>query len=199
MPNEDHPANVPSVKGHASRRWLWVASAVLSIAILAFIFAGRDDRDVAAAPSSDVVAEPSSSQTTKGVDNKSEIIARLNEILTIRERAYHTRNPEVLKGIYTVDCPCLTSDTNAIHELLKQHYVWIGGKTSLRVRKTEQVTARMWIIIADFSSAPLRVETESGQLVREEPQGQDLFQFVLAKPTGSTQWLLGRASSYEGG
>jgi hypothetical protein len=63
----------------------------------------------------------------------------------------------------------------------------------------ERVTARMWIIVADFTSEALRIETESGRLVRTEPRGSDLFQFVLAMPTGSSQWLLGRASSYENG
>ena len=55
----------------------------------------------------------------------------------------------------------------------------------------------MWIVVADFNSEALRIETESGRLVRTEPLGSDLFQFVLARPMGSTQWLLGRASSYE--
>jgi hypothetical protein len=133
------------------------------------------------------------------IDSKSELVARLKEILAMRERAYQDRDLKVLKRIYTIDCPCLKSDSNAIRELIRRNYGWVGGETSLRIRKTERVTARMWLIIADFGSAPLRIETESGRLIREEPQGQDLFQFVLAKPIGSTQWLLGRASSYEDG
>ena len=98
-----------------------------------------------------------------------------------------------------MDCPCLESDSNAIRELIREDYVWVGGETSIRVRSSELVTEKMWIIIADFSSEPLRIQTESGRAVRNEPRGSNLFQFVLAKPPGSTQWLLGRATSYETG
>jgi hypothetical protein len=113
--------------------------------------------------------------------------------------AYRKRDPELLREIYTVDCPCLESDSNAIRELIREDYVWVGGETSIRVRSSKQVTESMWIIIADFSSEPLRIQTVSGRTVRNEPGGSDLFQFVLAKPSGSTQWLLGRATSYKDG
>jgi hypothetical protein len=63
----------------------------------------------------------------------------------------------------------------------------------------ERVNSRLWLVIADFDSAPLRIETESGELVRQEPAGSDLFQFALAKLAEATEWLLGRASSYRDG
>jgi hypothetical protein len=199
MPNEDHPANLRPVKSPIIRPSVWLVVVMLAVGGLFTVFALHDDDDATATSSSGVVGESPSSPTMTSIDSKSELVARLKEILAIRERAYQNRDPEVLKRIYTVDCPCLESDSNAIRELIREHYVWVGGKTSLRIRTTERVTARMWIIIADFGSAPLRIETESGRLVREEPQGKDVFQFVLAKPTESTQWFLGRASSYEDG
>jgi hypothetical protein len=137
--------------------------------------------------------------TTTSIDPQTELVDRLEEILARREAAYDQRDPDILKEIYTVDCPCLKSDYNAIRELISEDYVWVGGETSIDVRRLEQVTERMWIIVADFTSEALRIETESGRLVRAEPRGSDLFQFVLARPMGSTQWLLGRASSYESG
>jgi hypothetical protein len=142
---------------------------------------------------------PSNLHTTTSIDEQGELIARLKEILITREQAYRKKNPETLKEIYTVDCPCLESDSNAIRELIDANYVWVGGESSVQVRRTDRVTARMWIIIADLSSEPLRVETESGRLIRSEPRGRDLFQFVLARPAGSTKWMLGRASSYKDG
>ena len=198
MSNDDHPMSRPPVKGPMNRYWIWLIVVILAVASLFTVFVLRDD-DAATATSPSGVSGPSPSPPMTPIDSKSELVARLKEILAMRERAYQDRDLKVLKRIYTIDCPCLKSDSNAIRELIRRNYVWVGGETSLRIRKTERVSARMWIVIADFGSAPLRIETESGRLVREEPQGQDLFQFVLAKPVGSTQWLLGRASSYEDG
>jgi hypothetical protein len=199
MPNGDHPADVRSVRDPTSRRWLLpiVAIVILGSAFIAYVV--QDHDDAAATAPGDVTRQARSFPTTTQTDMKSEFVSRLEEILAIRTRAYHERDIGILRRIYTVDCPCLTSDSNAIRELIREKYVWVGGETSLRVRRTERVTARMWIIVADFSSAPLRIETKSGRLVRKEPKGEDLFQFVLVRPTGSTQWLLGRASSYEDG
>ena len=198
MSNDDHPMSRPLVKGPTNRYWIWLIVVILAVASLFTVFVLRDD-DAATATSPSGVSGPSPSPPMTPIDSKSELVARLKEILAMRERAYQDRDLKVLKRIYTIDCPCLKSDSNAIRELIRRNYVWVGGETSLRIRKTERITARMWLIIADFGSAPLRIETESGRLIREEPQGQDLFQFVLAKPIGSTQWLLGRASSYEDG
>jgi len=198
MSNDDHPMSRPPVKGPTNRYWIWLIVVILAVASLFTVFVLRDD-DAATATSPSGVSGPSPSPPMTPIDSKSELVARLKEILAMRERAYQDRDLKVLKRIYTIDCPCLKSDSNAIRELIRRNYVWVGGETSLRIRKTERITARMWLIIADFGSAPLRIETESGRLIREEPQGQDLFQFVLAKPIGSTQWLLGRASSYEDG
>jgi hypothetical protein len=201
MPNEDHRVTAPSKVPVAFwSAWIVIAMLiVVGLAIAAFMVS-KDDRAVkgSGVPALDPPPTSASPSPTSS-DVQTELVSRLREILATREQAYHTRNPELLKGIYTVDCPCLASDTNAIHELIGANYIWIGGEASIRVRRTERVTARMWMIIADFSSQPLRVETQSGRLIRSEPRGQDLFQFVLAKPVGSPQWLLGRASSYKDG
>jgi hypothetical protein len=200
MPDEDHSGNAPPIKGRNARHWTWLAAAILLV--LAGLFTANilhhDDTATATLPSNPI-GQSSLPPTTSLTDSKNEIVKRLKEILALRGRAYKERDLEILKQIYTVDCPCLNSDSNAIRELIKSHYRWVGGEASLHIRRTERVTPRMWVIVADFSSASLRIETESGRLVREEPQGQDLFQFVLAKPTGSSQWLLGHASSYQSG
>jgi len=91
------------------------------------------------------------------------------------------------------------SDKNAIEELKRNNYRLVGGETSIRVRRIERVNDLLWLIVADFRSAPLRVETEEKRVVREEQAGSDLFQFALAKPVGSNEWLLGRATSYRDG
>jgi hypothetical protein len=107
------------------------------------------------------------------------------------------RDASILSAVYSVDCPCLEGDRNAIKELKSNNYHVVGGVTSIRVHKVEQVTERLWLIIADFKSAPLRIESESREVIREEPAGSDLFQFALSRPTGSTKWLLGQATAYK--
>ncbi|HEU4399804.1 MAG TPA: hypothetical protein VFU54_18430, partial [Actinomycetota bacterium] len=137
--------------------------------------------------------------TTTTIDTQTEVVARLREILRVRDRAFHDRNAELLDAVYTVDCPCLEGDGNAIEELISKKYHLIGGETSIRIRRIERVTGRLWLVIADFRSAPLRIESEGGELVRQEPAGSDLFQFALAKPVDAAEWLLGRASPYKDG
>ena len=200
MTNEDHPPTASQPKGPRALRGVLVVLAMLAATgVLFAMFAVRDDGGATEASKGEDLGPPPSTRTTTTISAEDELVSRLKEILADREAAYRTRDPEILKKIYTVDCPCLTSDSNAIHELIREDYTWVGGETSIQVRRSEQVTERMWIIVADFSSEPLRIQTESGQTVRNEPRGSDLFQFVLAKPVGSTQWLLGRATSYESG
>ena len=200
MSNEDRRVTAPLSKGSKTLRPVWILIAILVVGGLAFaVFAVRDDGRAAIASRGEVIDSTLTSHSTTSVDEQIEIVSRLKEILAERQRAYRMRDPKVLEGIYTVDCPCLESDTNAIRELISADYIWVGGETSIQVRRTERVAPRMWIVIADFSSEPLRIETKSGRLVRKEPEDRSLFQFVLAKPTGSGQWLLGRASSYEDG
>jgi hypothetical protein len=137
------------------------------------------------------------SHTSNSQDGRTEIVQRLKSILKIRDEAFHNRAAGMLNTIYTVDCPCLEGDRNAIKELTSNDYHVVGGATSIRVRKVDQVSERLWMVIADFRSTPLRIESASGQLVREEPAGSDLFQFALSKPTGSSEWLLGQAAAYK--
>ena len=128
-----------------------------------------------------------------------EVVYRLGEILRIREEAYRSRNPDLLHSIYSIDCPCLHGEERAITRLLDRGYVWDGVSTSLDVRSVKKVNNRMWIILALFSSKALRIETESGKLVRQEQAGTDLFEFTLVKPREAEKWLLGRASVPEEG
>jgi hypothetical protein len=197
----DHPAPPPPTPRGPSRA-VWTAAILtaLLVAAIAAVFATRGDEQVAGslppAPSS---PPATAAATTTTINPRTEVVARLREILKVRDKALHDRNARLLSTVYTVDCPCLEGDTNAIKELLGRNYHLIGGATSIRVRRVERVNSRLWLVIADFDSAPLRIETEGGDLVRQEPAGSDLFQFALAKPVDTTEWLLGRASSYRDG
>jgi hypothetical protein len=201
MQFQDQPAPPPPTPRGPSRA-VWTAAIVTALlaASIAAVFATRGDGQAAGslppAPSS---PPATAAATTTTINPRTEVVARLREILKVRDRALHDRNAQLLSAVYTVDCPCLEGDTNAIRELVGRNYHLIGGATSIRVRRVERVNSRLWLVIADFDSAPLRIETESGDLVRQEPAGSDLFQFALAKPVDATEWLLGRASAYKDG
>jgi hypothetical protein len=197
--NQPQPPSprIPSRRGPALAG---VIVALISVGLLVAVLATRGDDEVAGASANQPTVKPTTTVApTTTINIRNELVSRLGEILRERQRAYRERDAEGLSTIYTIDCPCLESDSNAIRELVSNRYFWVGGASSFRVRHLERVTSRQWLVIGIFSSEPLRIETESGRLVRSEPGGSELFQFVLAKPQGSHQWLLGRASSYKEG
>jgi hypothetical protein len=193
MTNEDH-----SVRSAAIRRFAGAGLVVivLLVALLGIFAMGRDDHIGAAAPAQ-TQSSLKSSPTTTAVGTRAEVIERLRTILGIRDKAFRERDAKILEDVYTVDCPCLEGDRNAIKELESNNYRMVGGATSIRIRRASQVSAQLWLVVADFRSAPLRIETEDERLIREEPAGSDLFQFALAKPADSSEWLLGRATAYK--
>jgi hypothetical protein len=204
MQFQDHPAAPPPPSRGPSYRAAWVmaaATALLVVIAAVTVLMTRGDGEAAGSPTPTMPSppQPTASPTTTTIDPQTEVVARLREILRVRDQALHDRNAGLLSAVYTVDCPCLEGDTNAIEELMGKNYRLVGGATSIRVRRIERVTGRLWLVIADFKSAPLRIETEDGEVVRQEPAGSDLFQFALAKPVDATEWLLGRASPYRGG
>lgn len=119
MSNEDDRVSAPWSKGSKALRPAWILVAILVIAGLAFtVFRVRDDGGPAESSQDEVTDSPSTSHTTANIDERTELVSRLKEILAERRRAYRIRDPKVLASIYTVDCPCLESDTNAIRELI---------------------------------------------------------------------------------
>lgn len=131
---------------------------------------------------------------TSTIDTRDEVVARLHSIFRARDQAIQTRNPSILNGIYTIDCPCLKGDRALIEGLKKSGLVWRGIKVDLVVEKTEQVNERLWIISALVKTSSFNIERESGETVRSVPSGQEHSRFALARPTGQEEWLLGRAS-----
>jgi hypothetical protein len=193
MHTEDH-----KVQSATSRRLLALGlAAILPMAVVLAVLVTREDSRATRstlAPSSSVAVP-----TTTSLDTRSELTGRLEEILKIRDRAFQSRDSQILKDIYTIDCPCLEGDEHAIQELIDNDYHVVGGATSIRLHRVSRASARLWLIIADFRSAPLRIETDDGRLIREEPGGSELFQFALSRPSGSNEWLLGRATAYRDG
>jgi hypothetical protein len=172
-----------------------LAASLVATLLVTISIANEDDKLTLTPPEA---LKPSSSATVRSTTTPTEVASRLREILQIREVAYRSRDPELLRSIYSSDCPCLASDEKAIYELLQRAYIWDGIETSIEIRRVTRLHERLWTVTALFRSETLRVETEDGKLIRKEPAGSDLFEFTLVKPRDAHRWLLGRASVVEG-
>ena len=199
MQFDDHPAPPPT--RHGPSRAAWVAATVVALLVVTAVVAVLMTRGDGEAAGS-TVPEPSSSQTTSSpttttIDTRTEVVARLREILRVRDRALETRNASLLSSIYTVDCPCLQGDRDAIRRLRQSREVWRGVATSISVQKLEKVNERLWVVNALFVAAPFQVENESGDFIRNNPGERNLTRFALARPVGHEEWLLGHVSLIE--
>jgi hypothetical protein len=67
-------------------------------------------------------SSPKTTAATTGLDTRTEVAERLRDILRVRDQAFQGRNFRLLEDIYTLDCPCLEGDTNAIKELVSNDY-----------------------------------------------------------------------------
>lgn len=143
-------------------------------------------KEPASAPTSSRIAA-----TTTSIAEKDEVVARLHDILEARDRAYRDRDVDLLKRVYTSDCPCLRGDGDAIRQLLKDNVVWIGASTSVRINKLEKENDRLWVVVADFVASPFRIETESGDLIRAVEERSEPFRFVLVRKSIGESLLLG--------
>ena len=192
MASDDHPTRSASIRRFSVVGFLAV---LLLVASLGAILLSRDG-DVGGPTPTIRQSSAEASPTSTTLETRAEVVERLRKILEVRDKAFRERNAEILDDVYTVDCPCLKGDRNAINELTANNYHMVGGVTSVRIREVNRVSARLWLVIADFRSAPLRIEAEDNKLIRQESGGSDLFQFALSKPAGSNEWLLGRATAY---
>jgi hypothetical protein len=192
MPDEDRKANWEPPSHHSRRAAMFaVAIAALSVGTIIATSLWRSDSPATGSPSS-----PLSSivPTTTTTIERNGIEARLRDILRVRDRAYQERDINLLRQVYTADCPCLRGDGAAIRQLQKDNAVWVGAYTSVRIKKLEKVNGKIWVIIANFTASPFRIETESGSLIRAVEGRTELFRFVLAKTSSSRNLLLGFAA-----
>jgi hypothetical protein len=154
----------------------------------------RSDAKSTAVLPSQTASVTSTTAPTTTLEPRDEVIDRLREILRIRDRALAKRDANLLETIYTVDCNCLSQSRGLIRRLRKEHVVWNGLSTSLKVQQVEKVNDRLWMVIGILSTSTARIEDESGNLIEIAPGENDRFRFAVAKPVDSQDWLLGYAS-----
>ncbi|HET6747854.1 MAG TPA: hypothetical protein VFL71_01220 [Actinomycetes bacterium] len=201
METEDRPAPPPPTPGGTSRRAAVaaIAAALLLVVAVVAVFATRGDGDAAGS----TAPEPPPSQTTAAattttIDTETEVVARLREILRVREEALAARDPNLLDQVYASDCPCLKAGRDAIAALRNEHVVWKGRSISLQVQSTQPVNVRLWEVVALFTSGRFRIETEEGGLIREAPAERIRYRFLLVRLAEGEPWLLGSVSVLKG-
>jgi hypothetical protein len=198
MQFQDHPAPPPPTPRGPSRRAALLAAVaatlVFVIAVAAVLVTRSDGGAAGGSAPEPPSAQTTASPTTTTIDTRTEVVARLREILRVRDVAYRQRDAGLLKMVYASDCPCLDGDGNAIKQLLKDNAVWVGATTTIRAEKLERVNERLWIVTAIFDGSPFRIETESGQLIRSIKGKSKLFRFVLARTVARSEWKLGYAA-----
>jgi hypothetical protein len=156
--------------------------------VLAVIAVSRTPEPELEAPSPEPASRATETTATT-IGEKAQVVARLREILRVRDRAYRNRDVLLLGKVYAPDCPCFRGDESAIKQLLKDDTVWVGSSTSVRIRKVDRGSDRLWIVEAIFTGSPFRIETESGDLIRAVEEQRKLFRFALVKTTDGSLLL----------
>jgi hypothetical protein len=180
MSNQDHrssPVNDPP-----RRHLLSGASIALVVVGVALFFITRDDNLAATSRSATSAPATTTASTTTTVPHvKSEIVARLREILQIRERAFTERDASLFDDVYTSTCPCLRAGRDAIAALKKENILWQNRSISIEIQSVKSVNNRLWEVVALFTSDSFRIETEEGRLVRQAPAERLRYRFLLVR------------------
>jgi hypothetical protein len=195
MQFQDQPAPPPPTSRGPSRA-VWTAAILtaLLVAVGAAIFATRGDEQAAGSLPPAPSSPPATAAATTTSDPRTEVVARLKEILKVREEAFAKRDASLFDQIYSDDCPCLKAGRDAITALRKENVVWKGRSISLLVQSTDEINEQLWEVVAVFTSKPFRIETEEGTLVRSAPAERIRYRFLLFRPAKGAPWVLGNVS-----
>jgi hypothetical protein len=185
-----------------SHRATWAAAitTALLVAAGAAVLATRgEDPPAASLPPAPSSPPATVAATTTTIDPRTEVVARLKEILKVREEAFAKRDASLFDQIYSDDCPCLKSGRDAIAALLKENVVWKGRSISLLIQSIDEINEQLWEVVAVFTSKPFRIETEEGVLIRDAPAERIRYRFLLFRPAKGAPWVLGNASVLKDG
>jgi hypothetical protein len=170
---------------------LALAASVVIIGIIVTRSDGGSEPPASAASPPSIEATTTTSTTLSA---RGEVTSRLREILQTRDRALLSRDASLLNEIYAIDCPCLKDGKALIDQLRKENIVWKSVRTNITIMNMEEVNNRLWIVVATVRTPSIRIETESGRLVRMVPAEHNTVRFALTRPQDKEDWLLGHAS-----
>jgi hypothetical protein len=143
-----------------------------------------------AAPASQTIPATSTAVPTTTLEPQNEVIGRLREILRIRDHALAKRDANLLETIYTVDCNCLAQSRALIHRLRKEHVVWNGLSTSLKVQQVQKVNDRLW----NRYWSPIHLDSQDRGRSRKPHRGCARRKRPISIRRGQTSGLAGLAS-----
>ncbi len=186
----------PSLSRTTPRRPLLLALvlAVLLAGALGTFAVTRGSNTPPPPPGPPTTSPPPALATTTTLDERTEVVARLKEILKIRDEAYRTRDPNLLQSIFTKDCPCLKGDREVIGELIKREIIWTKSVSEIQVQKVERASSQLWVVTAILTVSPFEIRKGSGELVRTVPRESDLSRYALTRLDSSHELKLGRVS-----
>ena len=191
-------ARQPDAPTHRRHRYVLVGlvmTAILVIAIFALIAHQPTKSTGGIASAYTTLSDPQTTgKPSSTFGTREQVVTRIHEIFRVRDQAIQTRDPRLLDGIYTVDCPCLKGDQQLIPNLKQERRIWRGVKVSLSALEAKRINDRLWTVSAVATTSSFEITTESGVVVRTIPQGQEFSRFALARPMNQEDWLLGKAS-----
>jgi hypothetical protein len=170
----------------------------VAIGVVLFVTTGGRDsgnRNSSSPSRSEVTIAPT---TTKTPDSKNEVVARLREILEVREQAFRERDASLFEDVYTSDCACLRAGRDAIAALKKEKVRWKSRSISIDIESARSINNGLWEVVALFVSDSFRIETEEGILVRDVPAERLRYRFLLVRASDADPLRLGSASPVEG-
>jgi hypothetical protein len=197
MAKEDHHS-LRTDGGPLARRLLAGALTALVIIGVTLFVVFRDSDLEATLPSSTLHSPTTAPSGTTTPDSKNVVVARLQEILEVREQAFRERNEGLFDDVYTSNCSCLRAGRSAIAALKKENVRWQGRSISIEVQSAESINKKLWEVVALFISDPFRIEREDGTLVRQAPAERVRYRFLLVRSSNEDSWRLGSASPVQG-
>ncbi|HZD02239.1 MAG TPA: hypothetical protein VFA46_19225 [Actinomycetes bacterium] len=131
--------------------------------------------------------------TTVSVESaeRAQVIARFQQIMTLRQQALRKLDLRVLRSIYTPDSPQLRRDRTEIRTMRRKHERWVGLELPVSILKASAESSRRWTIVALLGRADARLETSSGELIRKVHGNRQVYWCSLVKDPGKG-WLLYR-------
>jgi hypothetical protein len=183
--------------GGPSRRHLLAVALILALVLSIAVFVVSLDTEPATTPSSNTLPPATAPRGTAVPDSRGAVVARLQEILEVREQAFKERDASLFDEVYTSDCSCLRAGRDAIAALKKENVLWQGRSISIEVQSAKSVGPMLWEVVAIFVSEAFRIETEEGALVRQAPAERIRYRFLLVRTSHTNLWRLGSASPVE--
>jgi hypothetical protein len=186
-----------STVARSSRRHL-VVVILMALSVGAVLFVATRAGEPMNASSSSPSRLEGTIASTRPLDPEAEVVARLREILDIREKAFRQRDASLFDAVYTSECPCLRAGRDAIAALKRENVRWTNRSISIEIESTNSINSRLWEVVALFASGSFRIEDEDGTLVRDVPAERIRYRFLLVRSSDGGPWKLGTASPIEG-